>query len=152
LQMLQAMLLGSSNNHADSLADWAYGDIDDYVDAATTWLRAHGLTHTQVADASGLSEHDMTTAADAARLTALAFADPAIAQLIAHPVDHLVDGRPLDNETVFQPALGVTGLSRSFTDAAGVCFVFSATTTVHGSAFTYYGALLRQPDYPTLTT
>lgn len=42
--VLQAMLLGSSNNHSDTLAAWAFGSVDEYVTAANAWLAEHGLT------------------------------------------------------------------------------------------------------------
>ncbi|MET0716218.1 MAG: D-alanyl-D-alanine carboxypeptidase, partial [Mycetocola sp.] len=49
--MLQAMLLSSSNNHADTLARWAFGSVDEYVVAANAWLTENGLADTVVVDA-----------------------------------------------------------------------------------------------------
>src|SRR6218665_814120 len=38
---LPALLLGSSNNHADALARWAFGSVETYVAKANEWLAAH---------------------------------------------------------------------------------------------------------------
>lgn len=151
-QMLQAMLLASSNNHADSLVRWAFGSENAYLDAAKTWLAKNGMNTTAVADASGISENSVGTAADAAHLAALAMHNATIADIIAHPVNTLAGGRVIENNTSFHPELGVTGISRSYTDAAGVCFLFAATVKVNDKPFTFTGAFLRMPDWDTLQT
>lgn len=150
-EMMQALILGSSNNHADSLARWAYGSIDSFLTAANAWLTANGMTHTHLADATGLNEHSAGTASDLARLAAVAMTDPTIAELISNPATSLANQRGVQNTTSFLAGDGITGISRSFTDAAGVCFLFSATVTVGGKPFPFFGALLREPSYDSLT-
>ncbi len=149
-EMLQAMLLGSSNNHADALARWAFGSTDAYLAAATTWLSGHGLTGTTLVDATGLSEGDVGTATDLAKISALAFADPAVAEIMAQPNARLTGNRSVDNLAAYHAEEGYTGLSRSYTDQAGVCFLFSLAVTVSGNTVTLYGAFLREPDWTTL--
>ena len=55
-ETLIALLLPSANNYAESLAVWAFGSMDAYLEAANAWIAEHGLTDTHVVDASGLSE------------------------------------------------------------------------------------------------
>lgn len=151
-EMLQALLLGSSNNHADTLARWAYGSVEDYVAAANAWLGENGMTGTVVVDATGLSDASVGTAADLARLSALALNDPVISAVLAEPVSGLPSRRGISNTTTYLPESGVTGISRSYTDAAGICLLFALDVVPEGAAepFRIFGAFLRQPDWDTL--
>jgi D-alanyl-D-alanine carboxypeptidase (penicillin-binding protein 5/6) len=150
-ELLQAMILGSSNNHADTLARWAFGSIDSYLDAANAWLARQGLSRTRVADATGLHDDSMGTATDLARLAGMAAATPVIADILARPASALVGQRGVDNTTAFLPKEGITGISRSYTDAAGVSFLFTAQVRSEESVFTFAGAVIGEPDYDALT-
>lgn len=153
-EMLQATLLGSSNNHADALARWAFGSIDGYLEAARTWLAENGLASVELVDATGLDEGDVGTASDLARITALAFADPALAEIMTQDGARLTGGRAVENLSGYLPDLGYRGLSRSYTDQAGICFLFALEVPVAGGeeTVTLYGALLREPDWDTVDT
>lgn len=150
-ELLESLILGSSNNHADTLARWAYGSVPAYLDAANAWLAKNGLDSTHMADATGLDSATAGTATDLARLAAIASGDPVIAEIIAAPASSLAGRRGVDNTTAYLPDLGITGISRSYTDAAGVCFLFTAQVDAGDSTFTFAGAFLGEPDYDTLT-
>jgi len=149
-QYLQAMLLGSSNTHADALARWAFGSVDDYVVAANAWLAANGYPGTTVVDATGLAEGSEGTASDLAALASRAFGDPVIVDIMSHDSVVVAGNRPVDNVAAYRADDGITGLSRSFTDAAGLCFLFRLTVGTGDDAVPLYGAFLREPDYETL--
>ncbi|WP_378145714.1 D-alanyl-D-alanine carboxypeptidase family protein [Cnuibacter sp. UC19_7] len=149
--VLTAMLLGSSNAHSDVLARWAFGSIDGYLAAAQSWLTEKGLSSVQLVDATGLDEGDVGTASDLARISALAFADPAIAELMALPDATVSGNRRVQNLAVHAADLGMRGLSLSYTDQAGLCFLFALDVTpADGDQVTLYGAFLREPDWDTL--
>ncbi|UFS60931.1 D-alanyl-D-alanine carboxypeptidase family protein [Subtercola endophyticus] len=148
--MLQAMLMGSSNNHADALAAWAFGSTDAYVEAANAWLTKNGFSGTTVVDATGLSSNSEGTASDLTRIAQLAFANPVISEIIAQPAATVNGGRYVNNLAIYLPDKGVTGLSLSYTDQAGLCFLYKADVSVAGTTVTLYGAMLREPDYDTL--
>jgi D-alanyl-D-alanine carboxypeptidase (penicillin-binding protein 5/6) len=150
-ELLQAMILGSSNNHADTLARWAFGSVEGYVTAANAWLAENGMSSTRVADANGLLDASAGTGADLARIAGLAATDPVIADIIAKPASALVNQRGVSNTTAYLPELGITGISRSYTDAGGVCFLFTAAVTVDEQTFTFAGGFIGEPDYDTLT-
>jgi len=150
-EMLQAMILGSSNNHADTLARWAFGSVDAYLTAANAWLAANGMADTTVVDANGLADGSAGTGADLARIAALAATNPVIADIIAQPASALVGQRGVNNTTAYLPEEGITGISRSYTDAGGVCFLFTASVVAGEKTFTFAGAFLGEPDYDTLT-
>lgn len=149
-EALQALLLGSSNNHADLVARWAFGSVDAYLDAASAWLTANGMTNTQVVDATGLQDASAGTAEDLARLAAIAASHPVIAGILGNPASALVDRRGVENTTEYLPEEGILGISRSYTDAAGVCFLFTARFGSPEAPFIVAGAFLREPDYDTL--
>lgn len=149
-EMLQAMLLGSSNNHADSLARWAFGSVDAYVEAANTWLAARGFTGTRVVDATGLDAESVGTGTDLARLAALAATDPVVSDIIAHPASALAGRRGVENKTAFLADEGVVGISNSYTDAAGRCLLFTANVVSGESTFVFAGAIVGEPDEDTL--
>ncbi|WP_104170256.1 D-alanyl-D-alanine carboxypeptidase family protein [Cryobacterium sp. M23] len=151
-ELLQAMILGSSNNHADTLARWAFGSLDAYSAAANAWLGKQGLDGTRVADATGLNDESVGTATDLARLAGLAAAEPVIGAILSQPASALVGQRGVDNTTAFLAEEGVTGITRSYTDGAGVCFLFTGQVQGPDSTYTFAGALLGEPDYDTLTS
>ena len=149
-EMLQAVLLGSSNNHADTLARWAFGTPEAYVEAANTWLEKNGMTGTTVVDATGLDDESVGTATDLARLAALALSDTTISSVLAEPVTGLPSRRGISNTTTYLPEQQVVGISRSYTDAAGICLLFAGDVTIEDETYRFYGAFLRQPDWDTL--
>ena len=150
-ELLQAMILGSSNNHADTLARWAFGSEENYVTAANAWLAENDMPQTSVTDANGLLDSSTGTGADLARIAGLAATNPVIADIIANPASALVNQRGVSNTTAYLPELGITGISRSYTDAGGVCFLFTAAVTVDEQTFTFAGGFIGEPDYDTLT-
>jgi len=150
--MLQALLLGSSNNHADTLARWSFGSVDGYVAAANAWLRQNGMTQTTVVDATGLGDGNVGTASDLSRLAAIALSNETIASLLSEPVTGLASRRGIENTTSYLPDQGVTGISLSYTDAAGLCLLFGGTVEVEGEPYRFFGAILREPDWDALDT
>lgn len=147
---LQALLLGSSNNHADALARWAFGSVDAYVVAANKWLAANGFAGTTVVDATGLAEGSAGTASDLALLAQRAFANSVIAEIMPAASVTLPGNRTITNLASYRAADGITGLSLSYTDQAGLCFLFQATVTSGTEKVTLTGSFLREPDYDTL--
>ena len=151
--VVRAVLLASSNNHADTLVRWAFGGVDPYVEAANTWLADNGFTATHVSDATGLSGDNVGTPEELTRLAALVLADPRLAEAFA-----IVDAPPVAGERDIPDNVarsddtGVRALARSYTDQAGVTFVY--TTTVPGlddePPHRLVGATTLMPDYETL--
>ncbi|MET0590576.1 MAG: hypothetical protein ABWZ77_05315 [Naasia sp.] len=149
-EALQAMVVASSNNHAEMLARWAFGSTDAYLTAASAWLERNGLTGISVADTTGLDPASVGTGGDLARLAALVRADPLLAELTESPRDTSLHGSPVENTIGYRASSGVKTLSRSYTDEAGVCVVFAYPVDVGGTAVTVYGALLGEPSYDQL--
>lgn len=83
-QALQALMVPSANNIADTLAIWAFGDTAAYASYANDFLQRHGLVQTRVgSDASGLDPSTTSTASDLAQLGLLARRNPVLMQIAA---------------------------------------------------------------------
>lgn len=150
--VVRATLLASSNNHADTLVRWAFGSPEAYVDEANAWLEANGFEATRVADATGLSGDNVGTAEELARLGALVYADPALAAMVTAPEASDSTARNVPDVIDHLREEGVRALSRSYTDQAGVCFIFSTVLPASdgGEPVRVAGAMTTMPDYETL--
>jgi D-alanyl-D-alanine carboxypeptidase (penicillin-binding protein 5/6) len=147
---LQSMLLGSSNNHADALARWAFGSVEKYVTAANAWLATQGFSGTTVVDATGLAGGSVGTASDLALLASKAFANPVLDEIMGQEEATVTGSRTVQNLAAYRAEDGIQGLSRSFTDDAGLCFLFQVSVPAGDETVQLAGAFLREPDYETL--
>ncbi len=152
-EMLAAAVLGASNNIAESLARWAFGSEQAYVSAATAWLSHAGLAHTTVVDSTGLDPKGVSTATDLATLARLAATDPVLADLYANGPPSSANAT-YDSYVAYRPSTGIQGLSRSYTDAAGVCLLFALPlpATEGSAASTAYVAIAGMPTYAALSS
>lgn len=151
-EVVRATLLASSNNHADTLVRWAFGSTEAYVDEANTWLEQNGFEATRVADATGLSGDNVGTAEELARLGALVYADPALTQIVTAPEASAQSRHDVPDSIDHLREAGARALSRSYTDQAGVCFIFSTMVPAAdgGTPTRVIGAMSMMPDYDTL--
>ena len=151
--VVRAVLLASSNNHADTLARWAFGSVEAYVTAANEWLAEQGFTATRVADATGLSGDNVGTAEELTRLAALVLADPELGgDATRRPTPTTVGARNVPDVVDRLGDEGIRAIARSYTDEAGVSFIYSTTVPgVEGEEpRRVIGAMTLMPDYETL--
>jgi D-alanyl-D-alanine carboxypeptidase (penicillin-binding protein 5/6) len=125
-EALTVMMLASANNYATSLAVWAYGSMDNYLAAANTWLDAHGLSDTSVADASGLDEGSSSTPADLVTIGQLAMANSALADIVGTPSADIPGVGEVRNGNKLLGTHGVNGIKTGTTVAAGACLLYSS--------------------------
>ncbi|MFF2369547.1 hypothetical protein [Agromyces sp. NPDC058110] len=151
--VVRAILLTSSNNHADTLARWAFGSVDAYVDGANAWLADQGFTATHVSDATGLSGDNVSTADELAKLTALLLADPSLAAMLDDPDESPLGAHDAPDLVDRSGSDGVREITRSYTDQAGLSSVFTADVELEGAdegTRRIIGVMLLMPDYETL--
>lgn len=147
-QMLQAMLLPSANNMADSLAIWAFGSLKAYSGAANSYLAQLGLAHTEVGtDASGFAPSTTSTAGDLVRIGELVMQNPVLAQIVGQPS---AGGIPVVNNIKNVNSLlgsnAIVGIKTGNTDQAGGVFISASRTTVNGQPVTIVTALANSPS------
>lgn len=146
-QILQAILLPSANNMADSLAIWGFGSLDAYSVAANSYLKEHGLSETKVGnDASGLSPTTTSTAHDLVRLGELAMQNPVLAQIVDQTtVANIPLTNGIKNVNFLLGTDNIIGIKTGNTDEAGGVFISASRVTVNDKPVTIVTALTGAP-------
>lgn len=142
-QTLQAILLPSANNMADSVAIWAFGSIDNYATYANTMVKRLGMKNTTiVGDASGMNPGTMATVSDLIRLGERALNEPVIAEIVAQPSATIPVHGPINSANARLGFNNIIGIKTGLTDQAGGCFLFAAKHSVDGRPVTVIGAII----------
>lgn len=132
-QAMQAVLLVSSNNLADTLAIWAFGSLDAYRSYATDMIHRYGLKNTIIgSDASGLNPTTVSTAADLAVIAQKALAQPVIASIASQQTATIPVAGQIRNTNFLLGNDGVIGLKTGESVEAGGNFVLAGNQTIDG--------------------
>lgn len=127
--LMQAMLIPSANNMADTLTNSVFGSQEEYVVYANKLLKDKGFTKTTVADSSGFSPDTKSTAAEMVRIGELAMLDPVISQIVGQSQAAIPNGGIVRNTNWLLGQQGVNGIKTGNTNEAGGCFMVSAVIT-----------------------
>lgn len=150
-EILQTMLLASSNNMTDSLVDRYFANHEEFVSYANEMLRSYGLTQTKVADASGFSPDSVSTPSEMIKIGKMALDNPVIAEIVRQPnaSPSVAGWIPNYNALINQP--GVTGIKPGLTDQSGHNLLFSfETANKDGESVTVIGVVMgifNRPEY-----
>lgn len=144
-QVLEAMLLPSANNMADTAAIWAFGSIGDYTAYANDYIHDLGMRHTHVADASGFSPRTVGSAEDLVTLGIAAMENPVIASIVNESQAEIPVAGTIWNLNWMLGTDGVVGIKTGNTDQAGGCYVFAANRQVDGKTVTFIGSIMSAP-------
>ncbi len=121
-QALEAMLLPSANNMADSLAIWAFGSLDSYTTYANDMVRSFGLTKTSVGEASGFNDTVLSTPSELIVLGQKLMADPLLAQIVKEQSTTLPTVGIINNTNQLLNS-GASGIKTGHTATAGYCLL-----------------------------
>lgn len=141
-QMLQALLLPSGDNIATTLADWAFGSLDDYLTYANQKAAEWNLTQTHFADASGLSPETKSSASDLIVLGEKIMKDPVLAEIVNQSDVTLPLAGNVFNYNTILGQQNIVGIKTGNTDEAGGCFLFASKRSVGGKEVTILGVIL----------
>lgn len=141
-QVIEIMLLESANNYSQTLVNWAFGSMDNYLAAAKAFTAANGLTATTLVDSSGLNPGSMSSTKDLMKIASLAMASPALAQIVGTKTKSVAGLGTIDNTNTLLGADGIDGIKTGTTDEAGSCLLFSANFTVGKETITVVGVIL----------
>lgn len=148
-EALQAMLLASSNNMADTIVDSYFASKEEYLAYATDYLARVGLENTQVADTTGFSPESKSTPSDLIKLAQLALANPVIKEIVAQPDATISVAGSIVNYNPLITDPDVIGLKPGATDEAGYTLLFAAELpTSSGTTETFIGVTLGFQDRP----
>lgn len=145
-QALQAMLLPSANNIADSLARWAFGSPQDYITYANAMLKAMGFTKTTVGDTNGFSDTTTSTADELVLLGIKSLQQAVIDQIVSQASAQIPLAGTVKNVNWLLGTDGVVGIKTGNTDKAGGCYLFAAKHNIGGQTVTLIGSILGAPD------
>jgi len=148
--VMNVVLLASANNYAQSLAHWAFGSDEAFTAAAAEWLKAQGLEHTTLTEASGIQETNRSTAGDLTELARLAIQNPVIAEIVSTPSAEVPGLGTVSNRNQLLGIDGVDGIKTGTLEDDWACLLFSADVIVGGEAKTFVGVVLGGPDHPTV--
>lgn len=146
--VIELMLVHSANNYADTLAAWAFGSVDAYVEAANAWLTENGLEGITVADATGFATESAGTPRALLDLARLALAHPVTATAAGLPVVEVPGIGRFESRNPVLGQDGITGLKTGTTNAAGSCLLFSAVVEEAGETVPLVGVVLGGPTSP----
>ena len=145
-QLLQAMLLPSANNIADSLARWAFGSQAAYLTYANQMVKDMGLAGTTVGDTNGFADKTTSTAADVVKLGIAAIKNPVIADIVSQSSAEIPVTGTVKNVNWLLGSYGVDGIKTGNTAAAGGCYLFASKQTILGQTMTIVSAVLGAPQ------
>lgn len=128
-QLMQAMLIPSANNMAETLTNYTFGSQEEYVSYANNYLKENGFVKTTVADSSGFSPDTVSTAAELVRIGELAMNDPVIAQIVGQSQAVIPNGGTVTSTNWLLNKDGVNGIKTGNTNQAGGCYLVSAVVT-----------------------
>jgi D-alanyl-D-alanine carboxypeptidase (penicillin-binding protein 5/6) len=141
-QLLQALLLPSGDNIADTLAIWAFGSVDNYLDYANKFVADLGLTQTHLADSSGLSAQTVSSAEDLITIGEMVINDPVLAEIVNQPTVNLPLVGEVKNYNTLLGTDGVIGIKTGNTDEAGGCLLFAQKKSIDNHDVILVGAIL----------
>ena len=149
-QLLESMLLPSSDNAADTLALWAFGSLKNYQTAANDFLKSNGLYDTTVgSDASGLSPDTMSTPNDLLKLGTLAVNNPVIKDIVSMKSASLPGIGVKTNYNSLLGKLGIDGIKTGNTDQAGGVLLTSSEINIEGKNLTLLSSVMKTSSLST---
>lgn len=145
-QALEAMLVPSATNVADTTAVWAFGSMSNYLAFANQYAAQLGLKNSHFAsDASGFSPDTVSTPEDLVKLGEVALQNPVIAQIVNQQSVTLPVVGTVQNFDIDLGQNGIIGIKTGNTNQAGGAFLFAAKY----QGLTIVGAIMGAPDLGT---
>jgi D-alanyl-D-alanine carboxypeptidase (penicillin-binding protein 5/6) len=145
-EALEAMLLPSANNIADSLARWAFGSPQNYITYANAMLKSLGYTKTTVGDSNGFSDTTTSTADELVSIGLRSMQQPVIAKIVDQTSAQIPEAGVVNNVNWLLGTDGVVGIKTGNTDKAGGCYLFAAKHLIDNQTVTLVGAILGAPN------
>jgi len=143
-QALEALLIPSGNNIAETLARWDAGSVSGFVAKMNQQAAQLHLTHTTFADPAGVSLQTVSTPTDLLALGMEAMKIAVFAQIVNLPQTTLPVAGTLYNVNGVLGQSGIIGIKTGSGLNSGANFLFAATATVDGSEVTLFGSVMGQ--------
>jgi D-alanyl-D-alanine carboxypeptidase (penicillin-binding protein 5/6) len=153
-QIIEAMMLPSANNMADTLVRWAFGNQDGYRTAASKWLSENDLLDTTIgSDGSGLDPSTTSSLSDLFKIASLAINNPVLNEIMQEKSAEFPGiGEVMNTNSLLRDDNGYVGIKTGHTEAAGACLMFAAQRSVGDVNITIIGVLTGQDFGTTFNT
>jgi D-alanyl-D-alanine carboxypeptidase (penicillin-binding protein 5/6) len=145
-QALQALMLPSANNFADTIAIWAFGSMDKYIAYGNNQAKILGLKDTHISDASGFSPQTLSSAHDLVLLGQAAIKNPVLAEIAKQQQADIPEAGTVHNVNWLLGMDNVNGIKTGNTEEAMGCFLFSSVRSIDGKNITLVGAIMGAPN------
>lgn len=145
-QLLQGLLLPSGDNIADTLANWVFGSVDNYLAYANNMIAKLGLKETHMADAGGLSPQTVSSAQDLITIGKKVMENPVLAEIVGQSKANLPVIGTASNYNTLLGQDGVIGIKTGNTDEAGGCLLFAYKKDINGQDVNIIGVILGAPN------
>jgi serine-type D-Ala-D-Ala carboxypeptidase (penicillin-binding protein 5/6) len=145
LEALEALLIPSGNNIAETLARWDAGSVDGFVAKMNQRAASLHLTHTFFADPAGVSTQTVSTPADLVLMGMAAMQKGVLAQIVALPQTTLPVAGTVYNVNAVLGQSGIIGIKTGSGLNFGANFLFAAAATIDGRQLTLFGSVMGQP-------
>lgn len=146
-EAIEAIMLPSANNVADSLAIWAFGSLPDYSAYANKYISSLGLKDTHIGtDASGFSPTSTSTAHDLVIIGEQAMKHPILREIVAKETsDALPGGSSAKNVNFLLGSNHIVGIKTGNTDQAGGVYLSASTIPIDNEPTTIITAYAGAP-------
>jgi D-alanyl-D-alanine carboxypeptidase (penicillin-binding protein 5/6) len=142
---LEALLIPSGNNIAETLARWDAGSVAAFVAKMNESAAGLHLTHTTFTDPAGASAQTASTPTDLLALGIAAMQQEVLAQIVSLPETTLPVAGTVYNVNYSLGQSGIVGIKTGSGLNSGANFLFAAAATVDGQQVTLYGCVMGQP-------
>lgn len=141
-QALQALLIASGNNIAETLVRWAFGSVEAYQTYAKQLAVDLGLKNSTFLDPSGLADNTTSTPEDLLTLAQAVLKEPVLKQIVGQTEATIPVAGTIKSTNKLLGQEGIIGIKTGHTDEAGGCLLFAATQNISGKAVTITGVVL----------
>lgn len=146
---LTAVLLASSNNMADTLANWAFGSHEEYRTFAINMLQEWGINNTTIGeDASGYHDTTTSTPSDLAIIGQKVLENPVLAEIVGKKTAVIPVAGEVHNTNSLLGINNIVGIKTGYIgDASGYCLVTGYKEQEHIITTALLGADTREISF-----
>ena len=144
-QALEAMLIPSGSNIAETLARWDAGSVPAFVDKMNKAAKKLGLSRTRFADPAGVSPNSVSVPSELMSLGMTAMKQPAILKIVRQTQVQLPVAGVVYNVDSVLGQDGIVGIKTGSGLSFGANFLFAAEILIGTFPETIYGCVMGQP-------
>ena len=144
-QALEAMLIPSGNNIAETLARWDAGSVPAFADKMNKLAKKLGLARTRFADPAGVSPDSVSVPSELMSLGMTAMKQQAILKIVRQTQVQLPVAGLVYNVDAVLGQDGIVGIKTGSGLASGANFLFAAEILIGTFPETIYGCVMGQP-------